>query len=59
MLTEHLVRGCEPGFKAMDCLLGSQGSTGAHMHAYFISSMLYERRFSQDDSGTLVRYLSR
>lgn len=59
MLTAHVVRGSETGLEAVNCLLGSQGSSRAHRRAYFMSSRLYERRFSPDDSGTLVRYLSR
>lgn len=53
---EHLVR---QGSRLWIVCSEARVQWGVHTHASFISSMLYEWRFSQDDSGTLVRYLSR
>lgn len=53
------MRSGETGSGAVDCLSAMLTSSRVHTHAYFMSSRPHERRFSQDDSGTLVRYLSR
>ena len=35
----------ETGFKALDCLSASQGSSGSHIHAHFMSSRLMKEGF--------------
>lgn len=35
----------ETGFKALDCLSASRGSSGSHTHAHFISSRLMKEGF--------------